>query len=447
MRKIFAVLTLLILFPDPGMGQLQTGKSGGGPAFFIDAVNFASADTARGRLEVFVKIAHSELVFIKQNDKQFRAQYEIVFALYDKKNKLIERAIEDKSLILHSYNETVSDTRFHFSRKTFNLPPGSYEMSVTVTDKETGNFGQRKTDAPVRIFRDKPVAVSDLIFADKIQKDTANDIVNIVPNVFRSFDSEYESYQVYFEIYNSRFASKFRDTSLNGFSDSESVRIRYRVMDKNQKILAQDSMSKTVHQYQTFSSFSIDKTQLTYGRYILEVSVARGADRASSRSLFDVRSANFTNWGTSGAFDLDAAIKQMRHVARSVNLGKILKGTQKEKDQFFTDFWKAKDPTPDTDRNELMEEYYRRVSYANRYFTSGYKEGWETDRGMVYVIMDSPDGIERYPFEMDTKPYEIWYYYEANLKLVFFDNYGFDDYELHPTSRLEFENYVFQRRR
>lgn len=447
MKQHVLFIVVLLLNAPWVSGQLQTGKAGGGPAFFIDAANFASSDTIKGRLETFVKIAHSELVFIKQKNKSFRAQFEMVYTIYDKKNNLIERAIEDKEIVLTSYNETVSDTRFHFSRKTFNLNPGSYELSVTITDKETNNFGQRKLDTPVKIFRDKPVAVSDLIFADKIQKDTANAIVNIMPNVFRSFDSEYETYLVYFEIYNSRFASKFRDSSVHFPADSESVWIKYRVMDKNQNAVLQDSLTKTLYQYQTFSSFAIEKSKLTYGRYILDVAVVRGNDKGVSRAMFDVRSANFTNWGTSGGFDLDVAIKQMRHVARNVNLGKILKGTNDEKEKFFNDFWKAKDPTPGTDRNELMEEYYRRVSYANRYFTSGYREGWDTDRGMVYVTLDSPDGIERHPFELDSKPFEIWYYYEANLKLVFYDYYGFDDYELHPTSRMEFENYIFQRRR
>ncbi len=445
--KWFLSSAAILLLGLSVYAQIQTGKAGGGPAFFIDAANFASADTTKGRLEVFVKIAHSELVFVKQGNNAFRAKYEIIYAVYDKKNQLIERSIDDRDIVVDNYNETVMDTRFHFNRKTFNLSPGSYEISVMITDKETGAYGQRKQDAPVRLFRDKAVAVSDLIFADKIQKDTANSIVNIAPNVFRSFDSDYETYLVYFEIYNNRFAARFRDTLSPVPSDSEEVLIKYRVLDKNQVAVFQDSLTKTVSAYQTFSSFAIDKSSLTYGRYILDVSVVRGQERASVKTLFDVRSANFTHWGTSGSFDLDLAIKQMRHIARNVNLGKILKGTKEEKEQFFNDFWKKKDPTPDTQRNEMMEEYYRRVNYANRYFTSGYREGWETDCGMVYITMDAPDGIERYPFETDSKPFEIWYYYEANLKLIFFDNYGFGDYELHPASRMQFESYVFSRRR
>lgn len=47
--------------------------------------------------------------------------------------------------------------------------------------------------------------------------------------------------------------------------------------------------------------------------------------------------------------------------------------------------------------------YYRRVETANKLFTT-YKEGWKTDKGMVYVIMGPPDKMQR------SKDKEIWTY-------------------------------------
>src|SRR5688500_9793242 len=50
----------------------------------------------------------------------------------------------------------------------------------------------------------------------------------------------------------------------------------------------------------------------------------------------------------------------------------------------------------DTERARLlMRSYFRRVELANRYFTS-YKEGWKTDRGMVYIIFGKPDEVFRF---------------------------------------------------
>lgn len=43
---------------------------------------------------------------------------------------------------------------------------------------------------------------------------------------------------------------------------------------------------------------------------------------------------------------------------------------------------------------ELIENYYARVIDANRFFTS-HKEGWKTDRGMIYIIFGKPRMVYR----------------------------------------------------
>lgn len=45
---------------------------------------------------------------------------------------------------------------------------------------------------------------------------------------------------------------------------------------------------------------------------------------------------------------------------------------------------------------ELIRVYYNRVLYANLYFSS-YKEGWKTDRGMIYIIFGPPEIMEKLP--------------------------------------------------
>jgi hypothetical protein len=51
----------------------------------------------------------------------------------------------------------------------------------------------------------------------------------------------------------------------------------------------------------------------------------------------------------------------------------------------------------------VVQTYFSRVEEANlRYST--FREGWKTDRGMVYIILGEPLFIER------TLESEIWYY-------------------------------------
>ncbi|MBX2947104.1 MAG: GWxTD domain-containing protein [Cyclobacteriaceae bacterium] len=49
--------------------------------------------------------------------------------------------------------------------------------------------------------------------------------------------------------------------------------------------------------------------------------------------------------------------------------------------------------TGNTDRAKIfMRSYFRRVELANLYFSS-YKEGWKTDRGMIYIIFGLPQAV------------------------------------------------------
>jgi GWxTD domain-containing protein len=52
---------------------------------------------------------------------------------------------------------------------------------------------------------------------------------------------------------------------------------------------------------------------------------------------------------------------------------------------------------------KIIRGYYKRVEEANEFFTT-YKEGWKTDKGMVYIIMGPPARVQR------NRTREVWMY-------------------------------------
>ncbi len=70
--------------------------------------------------------------------------------------------------------------------------------------------------------------------------------------------------------------------------------------------------------------------------------------------------------------------------------------TDEEREQFVEQFWRRRDPTPDSVENEYKEEHYRRIAYANERFASGFP-GWKSDRGRIYITFGPPDEIEDHP--------------------------------------------------
>jgi GWxTD domain-containing protein len=58
--------------------------------------------------------------------------------------------------------------------------------------------------------------------------------------------------------------------------------------------------------------------------------------------------------------------------------------------------------------------FYNRVEEANRLFTT-YKEGWKTDKGMIFIVMGPPDRVQR------SKDREVWVYSQrANFSEINF---------------------------
>jgi GWxTD domain-containing protein len=121
--------------------------------------------------------------------------------------------------------------------------------------------------------------------------------------------------------------------------------------------------------------------------------------------------------------------------------------TDEERENFIEQFWRRRDPNPDTEENEYREEYYERIAYANEHYASGIP-GWKTDRGRVYIAWGKPDGIESHPSggsynrpsyegggSTTTYPFETWFYRHLEgigdgIEIEFVDPTGTGEYRI-----------------
>jgi GWxTD domain-containing protein len=95
-------------------------------------------------------------------------------------------------------------------------------------------------------------------------------------------------------------------------------------------------------------------------------------------------------------------------------------------------FWEQRDPTPATPENELRSEFRRRVRFAMQHFSVSKRDrqGWETDRGRIYITHGPPTDLRRRSMDTDSNPYEIWYYGQVDRRFVFMDRSGNGDFKL-----------------
>jgi GWxTD domain-containing protein len=68
-----------------------------------------------------------------------------------------------------------------------------------------------------------------------------------------------------------------------------------------------------------------------------------------------------------------------------------------ERARFVEEFWRSRDPKPETPENEFRTEFERRVAFADANFAQGEKKGSDTDRGMVFVLLGPPTYVGRKP--------------------------------------------------
>jgi GWxTD domain-containing protein len=116
-----------------------------------------------------------------------------------------------------------------------------------------------------------------------------------------------------------------------------------------------------------------------------------------------------------------------------------------ERDAFIEQFWRRRNPDPDSPENAAREEHYRRIAYANEHFAAG-KPGWKTDRGRIYIEWGAPDSTDSHPsgglydrpFDegggtTTTFPFEVWHYrylegIGENVNIEFVDTCQCGDY-------------------
>jgi GWxTD domain-containing protein len=421
--KTFIILAVLLLSFET-LTQVENANSftRGEPNYYQDFLNFASDSAGVTRTDIFIQVPYDEVQFVLSG-QNFVATYTVNVSVYNEdKDKLIMEKSWTEKLESNNFDQTTSRNNFNLSMRSFLLTPAKYVIRTSIDDKESSRNYVSENEFLVRDLS-SPFAVSDILILAKSDTLTAGS--KILPNISRNVSVSKTGIPIFMEIY----------------SEAErTVNIEYAILDEKKKVISQNFKSQEVDTGTTRVFYTFKDTSLALGTYTMYVAV-KGKD---GENLSQVNKVFSSRWAgiPFNISDLDKAIQQMVYIATQDELDYIKKAdTRDEKVKRYLAFWKKKDPVPESEDNEIFYEYYRRVDYANKNF-SHYSEGWRTDRGMVFIILGSPNNVERHPFDYNAKPYEIWEYYNINRSFIFVDETGFGDYRL--ITPLYGDNYRFR---
>ena len=414
------ILTFLSLTSVFGQFYEETRMSGAGSPFFnVEIFRTIADDFKSGRLYVYSNIVNDDLTFVKNDSSgEFRADFEWEVSVVNEENKQqVASHTAQREVYEVDFRQTNDRSKNILLSTVFDIPAGNYVLTTQMRDVRSNKTVSRKLEMKMPDFDKNKIDMSDILFLDEANIDTSENLHHYIPRVKSNFSRISQIIYLYTDIYSNEYPVK--------------VSIHYRLETSDEETELDTVVYKQLTKPLTSHIFEIDKRKISKNRYRCTVNVQRDSQNVERWRSFSFYWINVPETSD----DIALAIRQMRYIVSTDSLDYFLDAPLNEQQEFFTRFWSDRDPNPGTKSNELMEEYYSRVNYANREYSSFSDDGWLSDRGRILIKFGYPDDVERHPFEMNSVPYVIWRYYSLRKVFVFADKTGFGDYRLLPSSQ------------
>ena len=367
----------------------------------------ASEDT--NRVLLYVKLSNETLQFIK-SDSIFTGRYELTVAFQNEQKEILFSEIKRGELTAATFMETESPqkTKYEFF-ETF-LSPGVYSMTVDLYDLETREPVKKKAEVTIPDFQDQVITSTEIIFLKELNFYNLTSLMPLMPPVRASQDTNFCAR-----------IDLFAKKNIN-------VTIFESILNHQGKVVYHDTVQiqMTNRRHPVFFKLNHD---LPFGRYSLQLKLSSGETEKILKADYYIRWYGHPTSLT----DIEMAIGPLFYIMDKEDWQKLQSSPVSEQKQLLEDFWKQRDPVRETTVNELEDEYYRRVAFANSHFSiyRGSQQGWKTDRGRIYILYGPPTDVDiPMTHNQSASNYEIWIYQNLNQRFVFYDKYKDGDYRL-----------------
>lgn len=391
--------------------------------FYFDAISFKSnnQDTV-GKCDIFIVIPYSYLKF-ENAQNIFYSSYNIVINIYDNDKKLVIEETKKMNVKADDYFQAEGgDGKFSITSHSYLLNPGEYLIEVSIQDNITNSIQKKKRNLNIIGFNQFPFSLSGLMILSTIEE--VNGKYKITPYFDDNLASIKDGFFTFFEIYRNN-------------AETQNYKFFYQLVKENSdEIISGNLVPLELKSKEKQFYLYIKPEKYLVGKYMLRVIAVDGEIEDSIPDKKDFlalsqRSVNFTPTLLGNLLEnIDESIKRLRYVASSDEINLMQeKESNEEKIKAFMEFWEKLDPSPNTDKNEALIEYFSRIEYANKNFKA-YSEGWLTDKGQVYIIYGQPTSINTTNSSYESRvTYEKWLY-SNNLEFIFQDKSGLGDFRL-----------------
>ncbi len=374
--------------------------------------------------------------------------------------------ISNQWVMKHEIDTSSMDNQVLVGTLGFVIPAGTFNCEITGSDIHNPEmFRVIKEKIEVNPRLNGNLSISDIQLASKMVQGSENtssvfykNTYEVIPIPNLIFGKSQPVLFFYNEIYNLQSQLiksdqiKMNQTIYNS---------RGKLVKEKSKYLSRNSSSRVEVGSFILSNYPTDSYTLVIT--LIDSAVNEGISTAKKFFVYnpDIQPAVDTfevsttsvlssTFGSMSEEELDDLFEKAKYLAAKIEIDKYEKLTTLDgKREYMFEFWKARDENSATSENEFYRKYLQRIEVCNEKYNSMGKPGWKTDRGRIYLLYGEPTEIERYPNQLETKPYEIWNYneIEGGVLFIFADLTGFSDYSLiNSTKRGELRDDNWQRR-
>lgn len=398
-----------------------------GPTWFLDTWSARDGSGMPGYTMMFVEVTPNDLVFVSEKSK-FIARYHVEIVVMEQNGTGLETRVFRDSIIVDNYHEIASYQWNRLFRVVFEIPDGEYKAILNFVDESSEYQSREIFDFVATHQENGALDVSDILIARKdeiVDVNPDESTMSILPYPAKVFGVDQDEAYCYFEFY----------PDLEGGEDSIKYRISYIDPDNREEVLNEVSVPARKSKYAILQPFyTRDFSPGIYKVLIQVYDAANGLELERSnrfivyQSPIDLRFKPYAE-----------VLDELQLIAPESEILYLESMDSLKRQAALFSFWNDRDPTPETELNEVMEEFYRRVSYSRRnYARRGSNVADFSDRGKVYVLFGAPDQIVRENGKSYDAQVEQWLYTEKSMKVIFRDEYGFGSYRLvAPYSLLE----------
>ena len=430
------------------LGLLRPGtpsRQGGVDSVSVQDVRFFRGD--RTLVNAFVRVPHEMLTAVTVGASGFGA-FRLDVSVSDQTGTVLMRDGWSRQV-----DWTAMQTAGSASMEplAFALAPGSYTIRVSVRDSASGRTQAAQT--AVAAYGGRPAA-SDLLLAYSVRRAQAGDTLAAAGEVrkgefFIATSPDLRLTPVHAAL--SYYCEMYRDSAT-------ALPWRLQVIgDDGRALLTTAPVATPIGAGGGVLTGSVDLTGLPPGTYRLILLAGAGGDTVSRAAAFrmggfeaerHVAAATQAANEVSDPFarlseaQMDTLYGPLLYLGSATELNVYGSLTVEGKRRFLRDFWRKRDPTPETPENEQQVAFYKLIAEANRRFREGGSAeipGWRTDRGRIFILHGEPDDVLREPSNGTSYPWEYWKYTKGKLLyFLFLDRTRLGAYQLiYTTDRRE----------